>query len=30
MSKGISLHDMSLDEMNVIWEKAKEEDQANL
>ncbi len=24
--KGISLHDMSLDEMNVIWEKAKEGD----
>jgi MazG family protein len=24
--KGKSLHDMSLDEMNVIWEKAKEED----
>jgi len=24
--KGISLHDMSLDEMNVIWEKAKGED----
>jgi len=24
--KGISLHDMSLDEMNVIWEKAKKED----
>jgi XTP/dITP diphosphohydrolase len=30
LSKGISLHDMSLDEMNVIWEKAKDEDQANL
>jgi XTP/dITP diphosphohydrolase len=26
LSKGVSLHDMSLDEMNVIWEKAKEED----
>jgi MazG family protein len=26
ISKGISLHDMSLDEMNVIWEKAKKED----
>jgi MazG family protein len=26
LSKGISLHDMSLDEMNVIWEEAKEED----
>jgi MazG family protein len=26
MKKGISLHDMSLDEMNVIWEKAKKED----
>jgi XTP/dITP diphosphohydrolase len=26
ITKGISLHDMSLDEMNVIWEKAKEED----
>jgi MazG family protein len=24
--KGRSLHDMSLDEMNVIWEKAKKED----
>ena len=24
--KGISLHDMSLDEMNVIWEEAKKED----
>jgi MazG family protein len=24
--KGISLHDMSLDEMNVIWEDAKKED----
>ena len=23
LKKGISLHDMSLDEMNVIWEKAK-------
>ena len=22
--KGMSLHDMSLDEMNVIWEEAKE------
>jgi MazG family protein len=30
LSKGISLHDMSLDEMNVIWEEAKKEDQANL
>jgi MazG family protein len=27
LSKGISLHDMSLDEMNVIWEEAKKEDQ---
>jgi XTP/dITP diphosphohydrolase len=26
LSKGISLHDMSLDEMNVIWERAKEDD----
>jgi MazG family protein len=26
LSKDISLHDMSLDEMNVIWEKAKKED----
>lgn len=26
LKKGISLHDMSLDEMNVIWEKAKKED----
>jgi MazG family protein len=26
LSKGISLHDMSLDEMNVIWEEAKRED----
>jgi MazG family protein len=26
MKKGISLHDMSLDEMNVIWEQAKKED----
>jgi MazG family protein len=24
--KGLSLHDMSLDEMNVIWERAKKED----
>jgi MazG family protein len=24
--KGISLHDMSLDQMNVIWEQAKKED----
>ncbi|HUV01132.1 MAG TPA: nucleoside triphosphate pyrophosphohydrolase [Bacteroidales bacterium] len=24
--KGISLHDMSLDEMNVIWEEAKKDD----
>ena len=24
--KGKSLHDMSLDEMNVIWEEAKKED----
>jgi XTP/dITP diphosphohydrolase len=30
LSKGISLHDMSLDEMNVIWEEAKKEDQVNL
>jgi MazG family protein len=26
ISKGISLHDMTLDEMNAIWEKAKEEE----
>jgi MazG family protein len=26
LRKGVSLHDMSLDEMNVIWEKAKKED----
>ena len=26
LSKGISLHDMSLDDMNVIWEEAKEFD----
>jgi len=26
LSKGISLHDMSLDEMNVIWEEAKKQD----
>jgi len=26
MVKGISLHDMSLDEMNIIWEQAKKED----
>jgi MazG family protein len=26
LTKGISLHDMSLDEMNVIWEKAKKKD----
>ena len=26
LTKGISLHNMSLDEMNVIWEKAKKED----
>lgn len=26
MKKGISLHDMTLDEMNVIWEKAKKND----
>lgn len=26
LSKGISLHDMTLDEMNVIWEQAKKED----
>ena len=26
ISKGLSLHDMSLDEMNVIWEEAKKED----
>lgn len=26
LEKGISLHDMSLDEMNVIWEEAKKED----
>jgi len=26
LKKGISLHDMTLDEMNVIWEEAKKED----
>lgn len=26
IKKGISLHDMSLDEMNIIWEQAKKED----
>jgi MazG family protein len=26
LAKGISLHDMTLDEMNVIWEEAKKED----
>ena len=26
LKKGISLHDMSLDEMNVIWEEAKKDD----
>ena len=26
LTKGISLHDMSLDEMNVIWEEAKKKD----
>jgi MazG family protein len=26
LKKGVSLHDMSLDEMNVIWEEAKKED----
>ncbi|MCX6325969.1 MAG: nucleoside triphosphate pyrophosphohydrolase [Bacteroidia bacterium] len=26
LTKGVSLHDMSLDEMNVIWEEAKKED----
>jgi len=26
LSKGVSLHDMSLDEMNVIWDEAKKED----
>jgi MazG family protein len=26
LKKGLSLHNMSLDEMNVIWEKAKKED----
>ena len=26
LKKGISLHNLSLDEMNVIWEKAKNED----
>jgi XTP/dITP diphosphohydrolase len=26
LKKGISLHDMSLDDMNVIWEQAKKED----
>ncbi len=27
LSKGISLHDMTLDEMNVIWEQAKKEEE---
>ena len=27
LKKGISLHDMSLDEMNLIWEEAKKEDE---
>ena len=26
IAKGLSLHKMSLDEMNVIWEQAKKED----
>jgi MazG family protein len=26
LEKGLSLHDMSLDEMNIIWEQAKKED----
>lgn len=26
LTKGISLHDMSLDEMNIIWEEAKKDD----
>jgi MazG family protein len=26
LSKGLSLHNMSLDEMNIIWEEAKKED----
>ena len=26
LSKGVSLHDMTLDEMNEIWERAKEDD----
>jgi XTP/dITP diphosphohydrolase len=26
LTKGISLHNMTLDEMNVIWEEAKKED----
>jgi MazG family protein len=26
LKKGISLHDMSLDDMNIIWEEAKKED----
>ena len=26
LEQGVSLHDMSLDEMNVIWEEAKKED----
>ena len=30
ISRGISLHDMSLDEMNEIWEEAKKEDQENM
>jgi XTP/dITP diphosphohydrolase len=29
LTKGISLHDMSLDEMNVIWEEAKKEEDLN-
>jgi MazG family protein len=29
LTKGISLHDMSLDEMNVIWEEAKKEEDKN-
>jgi XTP/dITP diphosphohydrolase len=28
IKKGISLHDMSLDEMNVIWEQAKKEERS--
>ncbi len=30
ISKGVSLHDMTLDEMNKIWEEAKKEDQTKI